>query len=84
MAKAEPRPSRLGQRLRQPGARERVGWAVASLLGAGLATIAVLGVLLIWHVRRRARLIRERLGPPRAARLPEFDPVPKSEPENEL
>jgi hypothetical protein len=34
-----------------------------------LVTIAILGLLLIWHLIRRARLIRERLDSPRETRL---------------
>ena len=33
--------------------------------------LAALG-LLIWHIIRRGRLIRERLNPPRIVRLPEL------------
>lgn len=55
----------------RPEARARLGRAVAELLGTGLFALAVLGGLLVWHVRRRARLIRERLGPPRIVRWPE-------------
>jgi hypothetical protein len=34
-----------------------------------LGSIATLGALVIWHLVRRGRLIRERLGPPRNIRL---------------
>lgn len=63
---AEPRPSRLRQLLERPDARPRITRAVASLLGAGVASIGVLGILTIWHLVRRGRLIREKLPPPRA------------------
>ena len=36
-----------------------------------LASVAGLGVLLMWHLARRGRLIRDRLGPPRPTDLPE-------------
>ncbi len=48
-----------------PQARPRLGKAIAALLGTGLVTLAALGGLLIWHIMRRGRLIRERLNPPR-------------------
>ena len=43
-----------------------------SLLGTGLVAFAAFGALLIWHIVRRGRLIRERLSAPRVVRLPEF------------
>jgi hypothetical protein len=49
-----------------------LGRAVAVLLGTGLVALAALGALLIWHVVRRGRLIRERLHAPRLVRLPEL------------
>jgi hypothetical protein len=70
----EPRRTRLRQLLERPDARHRVSRAVASLLGVGVVTIGVLGALTIWHLVRRGRLIRERLGPPRDVRLPALDP----------
>jgi len=65
----QPPRSRLRQILDdKPEARPRLGKAVAALLGTGLVTLAALGGLLIWHIMRRGRLIRERLNPPRAVR----------------
>jgi hypothetical protein len=55
----------------RPEARSRLGRAVAALLGTFLVAVAVFGGLLIWHIRRRARLIRERLNAPRVVRLPD-------------
>ena len=55
----------------RPEARTRLGRAVAALLGTFLVAVAVFGGLLIWHIRRRARLIRERLNAPRIVRLPD-------------
>ncbi|QEH34487.1 hypothetical protein OJF2_30260 [Aquisphaera giovannonii] len=70
---AEPRRSRLGRILEEhPEARPRIRDAVFSLLATALATIAIVGLLLIWHLRRRARLIRERLAPPRRVSLPDL------------
>lgn len=69
-----PRRSRLGQILEQhPEARPRLSDAIGGLLKVVLAAVAVIGVLAIWHLRRRARLIRNRLGPPRDVRLDDFD-----------
>lgn len=81
MAEREPPPRRLRQLLRQPGARERIAPAVARLLGVGLVAIAAIGALTIWHLIRRGRLIRERLGPPRPARLPDVGPMARTDPE---
>lgn len=75
-----PRRSRLRQILdEKPEARPRLGKAIAALLATGLVTLATLAALLIWHIRRRARLMRERLNPPRIIRPlelpdPEVDP----------
>jgi hypothetical protein len=72
-AKGEPRRSRLRRLLdERPEVRPRLGRAVAALLGTGLVAFAALGALLIWHIVRRGRLIRERLSPPRIVRLPEL------------
>jgi hypothetical protein len=54
-------------------ARRRLGEAATSLLGWGLAGIAALGALAIWHLVRRGRLIRDSLAPPKDVSLPEFD-----------
>ena len=64
-----PSRSRLRQILdEKPEARPRLGKAIAALLGTGLVTLAAVGGLLIWHIMRRGRLIRERLNPPRVVR----------------
>lgn len=55
------------------GDRVRIGRAVSWLLCAGLASVAAIGALAIWHLVRRGRLIRERLGPPKVVRLPDLD-----------
>jgi hypothetical protein len=46
--------------------------AVVSLLATILVAIGTIGILLIWHLRRRGRIIRDRLGPPRDVCL--YDP----------
>ena len=59
-----------------------------SLLGASVVTIAALGALIIWHLVRRGRLIREGLKPPQRPRWPEIptdlDPEAKSDPDPDL
>jgi len=70
----EPRRSRLGQILaEQPEARPRLSRAVSSLIGTTLVALVAIGILLIWHLRRRAQLIRDRLAPPRDVSLPQLD-----------
>lgn len=72
-ARGGPPRSRLRRILdERPEARPRLGRAVAGLLGTGLVALAALGALLLWHVRRRGRLIRERLNSPRIVQLPEI------------
>lgn len=70
----EPPRTQLRRLLETPGARPRVGRAVASLLAVGLLTIGVVGALVIWHLVRRGRLIRDAVRPPRVVRLPEIPP----------
>jgi hypothetical protein len=61
--------------------RLRVG-RVARLWGElTLGGILVMTALVLWHLRRRGRLIRERLGPPRRLRpLDEERPAPPDAP----
>lgn len=52
--------------------RRRAGRAAAATwMGLTLAAIVGLGGMVLWHLVRRGRLIRDRLGPPRDARLPD-------------
>lgn len=78
--KDEPPKTPLRQLLERPEARPRVKQAVASLLGVGVFAIGVIGVLVIWHLVRRGRLIRDRLSAPRDARLPDLAARPPSVP----
>jgi hypothetical protein len=55
--------------------RTRIGRAVSALLAVGLTSIAAIGVLAIWHLVRRGRLIRGQLGNPRVVKLPVSDPT---------
>jgi hypothetical protein len=43
-------------------------WGLSTLGG-----IAILAVLVIWHLVRRGRLLRDRLGPPRSVGLPNLE-----------
>jgi hypothetical protein len=71
-SQGEPKRSRLGQILAErPEARPQLRNAVSSLIGTSLFAFAVIGILLIWHFKRRAQLIRERLSPPRKVSLPD-------------
>ncbi|RUL87138.1 hypothetical protein [Tautonia sociabilis] len=67
-----PGPDR-GAIARNPDARRRVGTAYAELLAVILASVLGIGGLLLWHLSRRGRLIRDRLGNPRPVRWPEQD-----------
>ena len=60
-----PRKTQLRRLLETPAARPRVRRAVVSLLGVGVFSIGIIGVLMIWHLVRRGRLIRDRLNPPK-------------------
>ena len=62
----EPRRNWLRRILQQgPEARRRMGDAVADLLGTALVSLALIGGLVVWHLVRRGRLLRERSSPPR-------------------
>lgn len=66
----EPPRSRLRALLEHPRARGPVTRAVVGLLAVALVSVAMLGALVVWHLLRRGRLIRDRLGPPRDTLLP--------------
>ena len=72
----EPHRSRLGQILAErPEARPRLKSAVSSLIATTLVAFAASGILLIWHFKRRAQLLRDRLAPPRRITYPELEPT---------
>ena len=76
---AEPHRSQLSRILKEhPESRTRLKRAVASLGLTFVFAIATLGILLIWHLRRRASLIRESLEPPKDVTL--VDPLPGRSP----
>ncbi len=64
----------------KPEERTRIGRAVAVLLGWGLVATAVLGLLALWHLVRRGRVLRANLARPRAVSLPEVDRSPPPQP----
>lgn len=73
------RTSQLRRLLATPEARPRVKRAVGSLLAVGVVSIGVIGALIIWHLIRRGRLIREGLPPPREVELPDLSELPGRE-----
>src|SRR5262245_48629265 len=71
-ARGEPRPNWLRRIIgKGPEARRRLAEAVASLLGTALVAMAAIGGLVIWHLVRRGRIIRDRLEPPKVVRMPD-------------
>jgi hypothetical protein len=74
----EPSRSELSRLLGRPDARPRVSRAVASLMAASVIAIAALGALVIWHLVRRGRLIREGLSRPRPVRWPAIEPIERN------
>jgi hypothetical protein len=58
---------------RGPAERQRLAEAVAALLGTALVAFAAVGGLLIWHLVRRGRIIRNRLDPPKIVRMPDLE-----------
>ena len=57
----------------KPEERVRIGRAIAVLLGWGLFATAVLGILALWHLIRRGRILRANQPPPRPVSLPEIE-----------
>lgn len=71
---SEPSEGLLRRTLEQhPADRGRLARAVGSLLAVAVVGLAAIGFLVIWHLVRRGRMIREGLQPPRNVRLPEID-----------
>ncbi len=52
--------------------RRRIGRAVATWGGMTLSGVVLLTAFVLWHLVRRGRLLRDRLGPPRVVQLPEW------------
>ena len=67
----------LGRKDLKPEERIRIGRAVATLLGWGLVATAVLGLLALWHLVRRGRVIRANQPPPKLVSLPEIEKIPR-------
>lgn len=81
----EPQPTPLRRILEEkPEERQRVGRAIVALGATTLVAIVAISGLLIWHLLRRGRLIRERLAPPNPTRLLDFsDDSPEQRPVSE-
>lgn len=58
----------------KPEERVRIGRAAAVLLGWGLVASALLGLLALWHLIRRGRILRQGQPPPKPAPLLDVDP----------
>lgn len=56
--------------------RRRVQRAVAAWAALTLGGLVVLAALVLWHLVRRGRLLRDRLGPARVVRWPDLDDRP--------
>lgn len=68
-----PKKTRLSRILKEhPEARDRLRRTVGGLLWVVLASVVAIALLGVWHLRRRADLIRSRLGEARGGSLPEF------------
>jgi hypothetical protein len=65
--------SQLSRLLEQPKARGRVSRAIASLLAVWLISIAALGALVVWHLVRRGRMIRQGLAHRRPVAWPAIE-----------
>ncbi len=73
MSEPEPEPRRPGRDPRpllerpdlKPEDRRRIGRALVPLLGWGLAATVVLGLLTLWHLIRRGRVLRANLPVPK-------------------
>lgn len=63
-----------GRRGSPPGGRKQVGRAIQMWVAVTLGGVAILGALVIWHLVRRGRRVRERLGPPREILWPDVGP----------
>jgi hypothetical protein len=57
----------------KPEERVRIGRAAVTLLGWGLFASAVLGLLALWHLVRRGRVLRANLATPKVVSLPEIE-----------
>lgn len=70
-----PSPSPLRTMIaKDPAIRRRIGRAYAEFLAVVLVAVASLTALVLWHLARRGRLIRRRLGQPRPISWPDPEP----------
>ena len=70
-------PPRLKRADLKPEQRVRLGRVAAILLAWGLLATTLLGILALWHLIRRGRLLRANQPAPRAVSLPEIDEKPE-------
>ncbi|MEW4570187.1 hypothetical protein AB1L88_20160 [Tautonia sp. JC769] len=56
-----------------PAARRRIGRAYAEFLAVVLVAIASITALVLWHLARRGRILRQNLGQPRRISWPDPD-----------
>ena len=66
--------------LRRPEDRRRIGRAAALWGYLALGAVVTMTALILWHLARRGRLIRDRLGPPRFDRPAAIDGPPEPRP----
>ena len=66
---------------RVPDARRRVRRLAATWGGLVLGSLGLLSALILWHLARRGRLIRENLAPPRVVRWDVIPTNPESPPD---
>ena len=78
-SKGDPRPL-LERPDLKPAERARIGKVVAGLLAWGLVASAALGLLALWHLVRRGRILRANLARPKAVSLPDPEPPQPSPP----
>ncbi len=57
----------------RPDARRHVRRLAATWMGLVLVTASTLAALILWHLVRRGRLLRENLAPPREVRWEAID-----------
>lgn len=82
---ANPPPSRTLRNViaENPAARRRIGRAYAEFLAVVLVAIASLTALVLWHLARRGRVIRQRLGQPRPISWPDSEPPGTIDPDRD-
>jgi len=70
----EPRPNPPPR----PAARRHLRRLAATWMGLVLGAVMTLSALILWHLVRRGRLLRENLDPPRVVRWEAIDPTDRN------